>query len=117
MKKALTIIAVAVMLITVFAFVLFAIDTCGSDPEAGSKGDGLVLYVVICLLGFILISENAFFSGVGMILLKNRTPLKIILGIVIVIISAVCLICMYDLFFERCLSNLWFHITGRLHGS
>ncbi len=87
MKKTLTIIAVAVMLLTVFAFVLFTIDICGSNPEAWSKGDGIALYIGMIFLGFMLITESTLFGGIALLLSKKRTLLKIILGIVIVIIS------------------------------
>ena len=37
MKKPLAIIAAAVMLLTIFAWMLYGFDTCGSNPEAGIK--------------------------------------------------------------------------------
>ena len=100
MKKTLAIIAAAVMLLTVFACVLYALDTSRSNPEAGSKGDGLVLCLGIIFLGFILLAEIAFFYGIALLLSKNRTPLKLVFGIVLVIISLILLISLSKFFFR-----------------
>ncbi|MBR4435974.1 MAG: hypothetical protein IKS90_07785 [Clostridia bacterium] len=101
MKKTLAIIAAAVMLLTVFAWVLYIIDTSASNQVLGTtKYDGLALAYGLIVLGFILIAEIAFFYGIALILSKNRTPLKLVLGAVIVIISLIFLISLIKSFFR-----------------
>ncbi|MBR3460227.1 MAG: hypothetical protein IKH21_05475 [Clostridia bacterium] len=99
MKKPLAIIAAAVMLLTIFAWMLYGFDTCGSNPEAGMKGDDLAIYFAIFVLGFMLISESTLFGGIALLISKNRTPWKVVLGIIIIIISLCFLIETVKFFF------------------
>lgn len=101
MKKTLTIIAAAVMLLTVFAWVLYAIDTSGSNQVVGTtKYDGLALAFGLFVLALLLILEVALFCGIALLLSQNRTTLKVVLGAVIVIISLIFLIGLSKFFFR-----------------
>ena len=92
MKKTLWCIAVVVILLTV---VLGAIKIQGEiavvrDEDAILTDVGVFIFSVLHIL--IIVSEIGFFSGIALILSKNRTPLKLVFGIVLVIITAVLLI-------------------------
>ena len=101
MKKTLVIIAAAVILLTVFAWVLYIIDTSASNQVLGTtKYDGLALAYGIIFLGFILIAEVALFGGIALLLSQNRTTLKVVLGAVIAIISLIFLISLIKFFFR-----------------
>ena len=92
MKKTLWCIAVVVILLTV---VLGAIKIQGEiavvrDEDAILTDVGVFIFSVLHIL--IIVSEIGFFSGIALILSKNRTPLKLVFGAVIVIVTAVLLI-------------------------
>ena len=101
MKKTLAIIAAAVILLTVFAWVLYIIDTSASNQVVGTtKYDGLALAYGLIVLAFLLILEVALFGGIALLLSQNRTTLKVVLGAVIVIISLILLISLSKSFFR-----------------
>ncbi len=101
MKKTLAIIAAAVMLLTVFAWVLYIIDTSASNQVVGTtKYDGLALAYGLIVLALLLILEVALFGGIALLLSQNRTTLKVVLGAVIVIISLILLISLSKFFFR-----------------
>ena len=100
MKKTLTIIAAAVMLLTVIAWVLYAIYTSGSNQVLDTHFDYLILTYGLVMLAFLLILELALFGGIALLLSQNRTPLKVVLGIVIVMISLILLISLSKDFFR-----------------
>ena len=101
MKKTLAIIAAAVMLLTVFAWVLYIIDTSASNQVVGTtKYDGLALAYGLIVLALLLILEVALFGGIALLLSQNRTPLKLVFGIVLVIISLILLISLSKFFFR-----------------
>ena len=101
MKKTLAIIAAAVMLLTVFAWVLYIIDTSASNQVVGTtKYDGLALAYGLIVLALLLILEVALFGGIALLLSQNRTTLKVVLGAVIVIISLIFLISLSKFFFR-----------------
>ena len=93
MKKTLAIIAAAVMLLTVIVCTCALFSAYNNLLEdTRDINSGLGLYVLSYIFFYIVIFEGALFGGIALLLSKNRTPLKLILGIVIVIISAVLLI-------------------------
>lgn len=101
MKKTLAIIAAAVILLTVFAWVLYIIDTSASNQVLGTtKYDGLALAYGLIVLALLLILEVALFGGIALLLSQNRTTLKVVLGAVIVIISLILLISLSKFFFR-----------------
>ena len=101
MKKTLAIIAAAVILLTVFAWVLYIIDTSTSNQVVGTtKYDGLALAYGLIVLALLLILEVALFGGIALLLSQNRTTLKVVLGAVIVIISLIFLISLSKFFFR-----------------
>lgn len=101
MKKPLAIIAAAVILLTVFAWVLYIIDTSASNQVVGTtKYDGLALAYGLIVLALLLILEVALFGGIALLLSQNRTTLKVVLGAVIVIISLIFLIGLSKFFFR-----------------
>ena len=101
MKKTLAIIAAAVILLTVFAWVLYIIDTSASNQVVGTtKYDGLALAYGLIVLALLLILEVALFGGIALLLSQNRTTLKVVLGAVIVIISLILLISLGKFFFR-----------------
>ena len=101
MKKTLAIIAAAVILLTVFAWVLYIIDTSASNQVLGTtKYDGLALAYGLIVLALLLILEVALFGGIALLLSQNRTTLKVVLGAVIVIISLIFLIGLSKFFFR-----------------
>ena len=101
MKKPLAIIAAAVILLTVFAWVLYIIDTSASNQMVGTtKYDGLALAYGLIVLALLLILEVALFFFIALLLSQNRTTLKVVLGAVIVIISLILLISLSKFFFR-----------------
>ncbi|MBQ4429511.1 MAG: hypothetical protein II871_07040 [Clostridia bacterium] len=101
MKKTLAIIAAAVILLTVFAWVLYIIDTSASNQVVGTtKYDCLGLAYGLIVLALLLILEVALFGGIALLLSQNRTTLKVVLGAVIVIISLIFLISLSKFFFR-----------------
>ena len=101
MKKTLAIIAAAVILLTVFAWVLYIIDTSASNQVVGTtKYDGLALAYGLIVLALLLILEVALFGGIAFLLSQNRTTLKVVLSAVIVIISLILLISLSKSFFR-----------------
>lgn len=101
MKKTLAIIAAAVILLTVFTWVLYIIDTSASNQVVGTtKYDGLALAYGLIVLALLLILEVALFGGIALLLSQNRTTLKVVLGAVIVIISLILLISLSKFFFR-----------------
>lgn len=101
MKKTLAIIAAAVILLTVFTWVLYIIDTSASNQVVGTtKYDSLALAYGLIVLALLLILEVALFGGIALLLSQNRTTLKVVLGAVIVIISLILLISLSKFFFR-----------------
>ncbi|MBR4435976.1 MAG: hypothetical protein IKS90_07795 [Clostridia bacterium] len=93
MKKVLLFIAVAAILLTIVSGA-FHINREAMHNEAMTevpndvkRFSGIHEVGLIIVLIAIVACEIGLFSGIALILSKNRTPLKLVFGIVIVIIS------------------------------
>ena len=96
MKKALLFIAIAAILLTIVlgAFHIRQ-EVLQEDPMASpdvKRFSGIHEVGQVLILIAIIACEIGLFSGIALLLSKNRTPLKVISGIVIVMISSVFLV-------------------------